>query len=504
MTFSPGFIRASFLIFTAILAFVLYSQSTKNMVGMDEIKENTFSYLDDILKEKKSKALKYLGHQKQVAENITDNPDLVNKFKELNRLYLSGKPNNDSESKIDFELQEYYAYKLTGFYDLIFINDKGDIFYTVKKEDDYHHNINDDMFSGLSLQNKLKDASFSFIDYEYYKVSEEPASFYLSPVYDGEAFIGHIVLQLPINAINNIFIDRTALGKTGEVYLLNKNHLMLTDSRFVNTSTVLRKKINTEAVIRAQVNGKSQKIIQDYRGKWVFSQHETFQYEGTDWIIIAEIDEDEVLSDFYIQNENYAFDLLMTSLNSQPESTTLHKQTTFPELVKADVNEYIKSITNTAIHTSGVATCTALAVYYPSSFSYLAHITPTDSIYNDGWLHQLGLGDNYTNYVDTIIHEIKHYDLKPSEFNNLKFVLAAPNTDGFKLTIHKLLAQGFWLSQINVHHMNQATSTEVYVDHINNTVTSHWKYNGKIISIMDNDQHPTLSDLLKSAIQSTT
>ncbi len=47
---------------------------------------------------------------------------------------------------------------------------------------------------------------------------------------------------------------------------MNKGKMMLTDSRFYQRSTILRKTIVTEAVHRAFADGKGERVIKDYRG----------------------------------------------------------------------------------------------------------------------------------------------------------------------------------------------------------------------------------------------
>ena len=146
-----------------------------------------------------------------------------------------------------------------------------------------------------------------FVDYEYYSVSDEPASFFISSVLEGDNVLGYFVLQLPINDINSILTDRHDLGRTGEVYLVNQKQLMITQSRFIDDSTIITKKIDTEAVRSALLEKSGNKIIEDYRDKRVFSSFEQFNYEGTEWIIIAEIDEDEVVTEIYRGKEKELF-----------------------------------------------------------------------------------------------------------------------------------------------------------------------------------------------------
>ncbi|HJO55854.1 MAG TPA: hypothetical protein QF423_04215, partial [Candidatus Scalindua sp.] len=74
------------------------------------------------------------------------------------------------------------------FYDILFIDSKGDIFFTVKKEDDFLGNIHEDRFDGIALYEKIRKAEIretEFVDYEYYSVSDEPVSFFISSALEG-------------------------------------------------------------------------------------------------------------------------------------------------------------------------------------------------------------------------------------------------------------------------------------------------------------------------------
>jgi len=179
----------------------------------------------------------------------------------------------------------------------LFIDNDGNIFHTFKKEEDFWGNIYEECFDGVKLYERIRNSkikTMEFVDFEYYSASDESTSFFIYPVLENNKELGFIVLELPIKDINSILADRKKLGRTGEVYLVNYKQLMITQSRFIDDNTILNKQINTEAIRNALKEKKGNKIIEDYRGKRVFSSYEQFDYEGAKWIITAEIDEDEV------------------------------------------------------------------------------------------------------------------------------------------------------------------------------------------------------------------
>ena len=67
-----------------------------------------------------------------------------------------------------------------------------------------------------------------------------------APVFDEDrVLLGVVVARVPIEILNKITTDRTGLGETGEIYLINKDGYMITPSRFVN-DTFLKQNVDTE------------------------------------------------------------------------------------------------------------------------------------------------------------------------------------------------------------------------------------------------------------------
>ena len=346
-------------------------------------KKATFLKLEKIRKEKKAKVTHYLDQQKARGVQTCQNNEIKDYFRKLHYLYKSRGYSGIDYALIEHSINKLFVTELDKFYDILFIDSEGDVFFTVKKEDDFLGNIHEERFNGVSLYEKMRKIKIretEFVDYEYYSVSDEPASFFISPVFDKNKIQGYIVLQLPINDINSILTDRCNLGRTGEVYLVNYKQMMVTQSRFIDNNTILTKEIDTEAVRNALEENRGNKIIEDYRDKRVFSSYEKFDYEGTEWIIIAEMDEDEIITEIYLGREKELFSKATDYLagyfyqnDTQKMFAPGRKQK--KNCIKVDFKEFQKSKNGHLLYTEGVATCTAMTISYPGKFGYLYNLS---------------------------------------------------------------------------------------------------------------------------------
>ncbi|MBU2650728.1 MAG: HAMP domain-containing protein [Bacteroidetes bacterium] len=109
---------------------------------------------------------------------------------------------------------------------------------------------------------------------------------------------GVIVLEIPASALNSIMLEDnpySGLGESGESYLVGKDHLMRSNSRFQNSS-ILRTKVETQAVKKALDGDSGTLITPDYRGIKVLSSFAPVVTEEINWALLAEIDLEEALT----------------------------------------------------------------------------------------------------------------------------------------------------------------------------------------------------------------
>ncbi len=206
-----------------------------------------------------------------------------------------------------------------GYYDIFLVDMRqGNIVYSVFKEIDYATSLKTGPHkdSGLAMAYRksigAKKGLTHILDFSPYLPSyEAAASFISSPIYDGDQQIGVLIFQMPVDRINAITIDSTGLGESGETYLVGSDKLMRSQSRFSDSNTLGKLKVDTEGT-RAAVSGESgRRIITDYRGVEVLSSYAPLKISGLNWSILAEIDKSEA---FETANKLFTLSCIMAGI----------------------------------------------------------------------------------------------------------------------------------------------------------------------------------------------
>ncbi len=178
------------------------------------------------------------------------------------------------------------------------------------READYRTNLLNGKFkdSGLGklVRKVLETKKFAIADFESYAPSNnEPAAFIAKPlVHENEVEL-IVALQLSIESINGIMQERTGMGETGETCLVGSDNLMRSDSFLDPTNHSVKSsfanpqkgRVDTEATKEALSGKEGKKIVIDYNGNPVLSAYTPLQMGDTVWAMMAEIDQQEVVSE---------------------------------------------------------------------------------------------------------------------------------------------------------------------------------------------------------------
>lgn len=220
---------------------------------------------------------------------------------EFNEAFNTGGLNSQMYQEVEEEFGddlEMYAREF-GLYDLFLINIDGDVIYSVGKEADLGENLMEGQYrdSGLAEAFRGGRERLTVVDFDYYEVNQQQASFMAAPVEDDETgeLMGVVAFEIPIGEINAIMQDRTGLGETGETYLVGSDFLMRSDSIFTEGTDIMQTEIRTTAVERAIAGETGIDLIEDYRGEMVYSSYNPLDVEGYNWVMLAEMDEAEAM-----------------------------------------------------------------------------------------------------------------------------------------------------------------------------------------------------------------
>ncbi len=456
-----------------------------------DIKQQTFATLNAIKNSKREEIIRHFSDIGKTALAIKDDEIMLRCFEKLQQ--------GSNSSSLEYAVDARYATAYGDFYDILFVDSSGYVFHSIKKERDYHSSLfslpptNDQLAKALK-----RPGEEQFVEFNYYRPSDEPAAFFTVSLQEQGRHVGWFVLQVSTNSTNQILADHKTMGRTGEVYLVNQASLMLSDSRFMEDSTILRQKVDTLAVREALRKKIGDRIIEDYRGVRVFSSYENFDVFGATWIIIAEIDEEEVLTEFYKEHKTYFQREFVRYLGQVSRPAMESRPAELPRQ-RVDMNEFAKAGKGRLLATHGVASCTAVAIYYPDRFSYLAHISPTDEIYQDRALTKLFLGRQYHNFLAELLNKIEFFEVYPAERRNLRVAIIAPHSESFAKALDAALAHHLELANISFIYNPAALRADVAISATGNRLEVQWTEGDRIL-LVDGLEVENLSEIIKKII----
>jgi hypothetical protein len=436
-----------------------------------QIYDQAYRILDQVCERKKEQLTQYLNLVYAKAKSIAADPFMHEFFLAKNDYFHMQKnktPAPEMTALIENAkntLQEYYMQKYALFYDILFINHAGDVFYTIRKQNDYHKNVFQGEFNRTKLAKWLKkDTKELFVDYSYYVFSGEPSAFIIVPVMENEKHLGWFALQCLINKINNMFAAEEELGVTGEVFLVNKEQYMLTDSRFCSGTAILKQHLSAENIAAKFKEKQGRKMVIDYRGYRTLTSFEVFPLQNCQWLLIAKIDEDEVLSDYYKKNKSVLKNSLWQQCLRQ-KAIFNPPQTIAKKRREVNMDEFKQSCAGEVLFTHGVSACTAVIISLPGEFSYMAHISPYDKIY----------GQTQTDLISHMLKRLFRFDVYEYKKRDLRVTIVAAHDHSLERLIEKLIGHSFFLSQIKFMHCQKANYANIFHDCKNNQTLVMWK-----------------------------
>ncbi len=185
-----------------------------------------------------------------------------------------------------------------GYDDLHLVDADGNVIYTTAHEPDFATNLRSGPWASTGFAEAWKvnaGGQPTLTDFRPYPpANDAPSSFSGAPVREGGVVVGAIILQTPIETLDRILQDATGLGETGETYLVGEDRLMRSNSRIDAEGTLLKARVDTDAVRRAFAGDTTFSNYADRHGDEVYGGAEKLEMGDLSWVVVAEQDSAEV------------------------------------------------------------------------------------------------------------------------------------------------------------------------------------------------------------------
>jgi len=186
--------------------------------------------------------------------------------------------------------------KITSFYEFVIIGESGKVLLSNNVS-----LIGVDMSQSPEFVRGMKESHIEDMNID--KQSGENHYGVVVPIFshnsDQKKAIGVLIAETHPVLLNEIVADKEGLGRTGEVYIVNKDAYMITDSRTVKDA-ILKVKADCEPVRLFHEQKKTMLgLYKDYRGEPVLGASAGKKIDkefGLDWVVLVEMDAPEAFA----------------------------------------------------------------------------------------------------------------------------------------------------------------------------------------------------------------
>ncbi len=302
-------IRTKLIIILAIVGLfplLLIGVISLNM-SKSALQEQAFAQLEGIRDSRKAQVIRYFNTRFSNISVLANSSHIINALDAFSSTLFEGEI--DQTQYDYFESLEYGdSFKKFrdeyGYYDIMLVTTNGDIVYTLRKEADLSQNVFTNPLKETFLGKHFLEGFNSVVitDFELYEASgNQPISFLISPIKYYNYTEGVLILKLTTDVLNEIMLDHSGLGSTGEVYMVGPDNLMRSDSFLDPGNHSVQASMNnpelgevdTYASRQALEGITGRGIIKDYRGIKVLSAYVPLFVHNTSYALIAEINESE-------------------------------------------------------------------------------------------------------------------------------------------------------------------------------------------------------------------
>jgi methyl-accepting chemotaxis protein len=195
--------------------------------------------------------------------------------------------------------------------DLMITDTAGNVIYSSSKLKDFGTNVNDGIAKGSGFQDVYQKLSkkpeaekIAFADFAPYAAADGlPTAFVGTPIMSAsDEFIGLLIVQMPIDSINEIMQNKAGLGETGDAYLVGNDDLLRSDALTVRDAktgkakpTLLDYKMDQPAIKAAFSQNKiSTAEIKNLVGNPAMAAIDSIKVFGVKWLVVVETSDAEL------------------------------------------------------------------------------------------------------------------------------------------------------------------------------------------------------------------
>ncbi|QQR36318.1 HAMP domain-containing protein [Devosia oryziradicis] len=194
-----------------------------------------------------------------------------------------------------------------GYVDLYVFDLKGNLLYTVNKNDEYATNLAEGggPYADTALGRAFREAAaftepgqVAFADDVAYAPSGgAQAGFVATTIFTKEgAPAGVLAVQLPLDQVNLTMASRNGMGESGETFIVGSDRLMRSDSAFTASNDYLTTPFDSPVIEAALGGATAQGTYSTYRDVPTITTAVPINFLGQHWALVSVIDEGEAMA----------------------------------------------------------------------------------------------------------------------------------------------------------------------------------------------------------------
>lgn len=279
------------ILLISIIGYFIYD----NLLDNGVVDNQVLNHLEAVAYSKAERVKSFLEERKNDLEFLTSDKEIIEIFE-----------SNEVDEKINEKLKFYQ--ETNEYLDLILIDINGDILWSAKQKEIIGDNLEGDESTKLGeVYNKVKnDFGVGIFDPGYYGADEKLSVFVTSPVLvhsesviGKKDMIGIIVLQIDNSQIEERVQSDVGLGKSGKIYLVNRDGTVTAGLEGVNEIDTQMSKDCFKDYNNYYFERQGQEIEKvegsgsyvNYNGESIFGAHQYILQTG--WCVMVEVEKNE-------------------------------------------------------------------------------------------------------------------------------------------------------------------------------------------------------------------